>query len=98
MSLNLTQYPTGYCFLNKVTELVMTASDSVTMTLADPNAGPDVIFTGRYHPDFGGEIRIDLTDLVRDLVKSTVPTGSSDYEQTGFIRELQYRIEEDDGY
>lgn len=97
MSLNLTQRPTGYCFLNKVTELVMTASGSVTMTLVDPNAGPDVIFTGRYHPDFGGQIRIDLTDLVRDLVKSTVPTGSSDYEQTGFMRELQYKIEEDDG-
>ena len=98
MSLNLTQYPSGYCFLNKVTELVMTANDSVTMSLTlNPNGVSEEVFFGRYHPNFAGVIFIDLTDIVRNYVKSTVPTNDNDYVQTDFFKEFQYKIEEDNG-
>ena len=97
MSLNLTQYPTGLRFLNEVTELVMTAGDCVTMTLIDPNGGPDIIFTGRYHPDFNGQVKIDVTDIVKDYVKSTVPTDGNDFVQADFVKEFQFKIEEDNG-
>lgn len=98
MSLNLTQYPTGYCFLNKVTEFVMTADYSVTMSLMiDPNGSPEEIFTCRYHPNLNGVIFTDLTDIVKDYVKSTVPMDGNDFVQADFIKEFQFKIEEDHG-
>jgi hypothetical protein len=98
MSLNLTQYPSGYCYLNKVTEFVMTANYSVTMSLIiDPNGSPEEIFTSRYHPNLNGVIITDLTDIVKDYVKSTVPMDGNDFVQADFIKEFQFKIEEDYG-
>lgn len=98
MSLNLTQYPTGLCFLNKVTEFVMTANYSITMSLIiDPNGSPEEIFTSRYHPNLNGVIITDLTDIVKDYVKSTVPMDGNDFVQADFIKEFQFKIEEDYG-
>ena len=98
MSLNLTQYPNGLCFLNKVTEFVMTANYSITMSLIiDPNGSPEEIFTSRYHPNLNGVIITDLTDIVKDYVKSTVPMDGNDFVQADFIKEFQFKIEEDYG-
>lgn len=98
MSLNLTQYPSGYCYLNKVTEFVMSSTYSVTLTLTlNPNGVSEEIFVCRYHPNMHGVIFIDLTDIVRDYVKSIVPTNDNDYVQTDFFKEFQYKIEEDNG-
>ena len=98
MSLNLTQYPTGLCFLNKVTEFVMTADYSVTMSLIlDPNGSPEEIFTSRYHPNLNGVIFTDLTDIVKDYVKSTVPMDGNDFVQADFVKEFKFKIEEDHG-
>lgn len=98
MSLTLTQYPSGNCFRNKVTKFVMTSTYSVTMTITiNPNGQSAEIFTGRYHPDFNGRISVDITDIVKDYVKSTVPTNANDYAQTDFSKEFSYKIEEDNG-
>ena len=98
MSLNITQYPTGLCFLNKVTEFVMTANYSVTMSLIlDPNGSPEEIFTCRYHPNLNGVIFTDLTDIVKDYVKSTVPMDGNDFAQADFVKEFQFKIAEDNG-
>ncbi|MBQ8957627.1 MAG: hypothetical protein IJ057_03875 [Bacteroidales bacterium] len=98
MSLNLTQYPSGNCFRNKVTEFVMTSTYSVTMSITiNPNGQTEEIFTGRYRPDFSGQINVDVTDIVKDYVKSTVPTNANDYAQADFVKEFGYKIEEDNG-
>lgn len=98
MSLNLTQYPNGLCFLNKVTEFVMTATYSVTMSLIiDPNGSPEEVFTCRYHPNLNGVIFTDLTDIVMDYIKSTVPMDGNDFVQADFIKEFLFKIEEDYG-
>ena len=98
MSLNLTQYPIGLRFLNKVTEFAMTADYSVTMSLVlDPTGENEEIFAGRYHPDFNGQVKIDVTDIVKDYVKSTVPTDGNDFVQADFVKEFQFKIEEDNG-
>lgn len=98
MSLNLTQYPSGYCFLNKVTEFVMTSTYSVTMTLTiNPNGASEEIFSCRYHPNLNGVIFVDLTDIVKDYVKSIVPSNDNDFIQTDFVKEFQYKIDEDNG-
>lgn len=98
MSLNLTQYPTGLCFLNKVTRFVMTADNVVTLWLAlDPIGQNEEIFAGRYHPGLDGRIEVDVTGIVKDYVKTTVPTGENDYVQTGFAKTFGYKIEEDEG-
>lgn len=98
MSLNLTQYPTGLCFLNKVTRFKMTADHSVTIVLTlNPTGAGEEIFAGRYHPDFNGRITVDITDIVKDYVRTAVPTDGEDYEQSDLKKEFRYKIEEDSG-
>ena len=61
----------------------MSSTYSVTLTLTlNPNGVSEEIFVCRYHPNMHGVIFIDLTDIVRDYVKSTVPTNDNDYVQT----------------
>lgn len=76
----------------------MTADNSVTLSLTlDPNGLVEEIFVGRYHPDFNGQINVDVTDIVKDYVKSTVPTNVDEYVQSDFSKEFLYKIEEDNG-
>lgn len=76
----------------------MTADNSVTLSLTlDPNGQAEEIFVGRYHPDFNRQINVDVTDIVKDYVKSTVPTNVDEYVQSDFSKEFLYKIEEDDG-
>ena len=95
MSLTLTQYPSGRCFLNKVTEFILTSTYAVTFELT----ATATVFTGRYQPGLDGTIHVDVTNIVKDLLKAHVPSnGSVDaYTQADYEKEFTYKFEEDNG-
>lgn len=96
--LNLVQYPQGRCFLNKVPEIVMTAGDSVSMSVwLIHGGGMSEVFSGRYQPDFSHRITIDISDIVRNHLKAIMPTNDSDLYQAGFEAHFAFKADEDYG-
>ena len=94
--LNPISYPQGRCFLDKVPNIVMTAGNNVNMSLwlANPR---ERVFAGRYQPGFDGKITIDISDIVANHLKTTLPTGTNDHQQTGFETQFIFKVDEDQG-
>lgn len=93
--LNPIQYPTGKCFLDKVPEIVMTAGDSVSMSLRLMEGPATEVFVGRYQPDFSGKISIDISDIVRDYLETTMPADEGDLYQSGFEVRFSFKVHEE---
>ena len=94
--LNPIQYPTGRCFLNKVPDIVMTAGNNVRMSLWLVDGGSmSVVFDGRYQPDFNQRISIDISSIVKDYLKTTLPVDDGDIFQTGFETHFIIKADED---
>lgn len=55
------------------------------------------VFAGRYQPDFSGKIAIDISDIVRDYLKTLMPTNESDLFQSGFEVHFAFKVDEDNG-
>lgn len=92
--LNLISYPQGRCFLDKVPNIVMTAGNNVNMSLwlTSPR---ERVFAGRYHPGFDGKITIDISDIVANHLKTTLPAGTNDHYQEGFETHFIFKVDED---
>ena len=96
--LNLIQYPTGHCFLNKLPNIVMSAGNSVSMSvwLID-GGGMRSVFAGRYQPDFDGKISVDISGIVKNHLKAMMPTNDGDLYQSGFEAHFIFKADEDYG-
>lgn len=91
MSINLTQYPDAMSFKNKVKDFTISSQIGVTFTLYEGN--DTIIFTGNYHPDFGNTIRIDVSEIIADRLKTAFPS-SDRYLQPDWAKTFGYKIED----
>ena len=91
MSINLTQYPDAMSFKNKVKDFTISSQIGVTFTLYEGN--DTIIFTGNYHPDFGNTIRIDVSEIIADRLKTAFPS-SDRYLQPDWVKTFGYKIED----
>ena len=92
--LNLISYPTGKCFLNKVPEIVTTAEGGIEFSLWLAQSPMTEVFAGRYQPDFDGKISIDISDIVKNHLKTTMPADESDLYQSGFEAHFIFKMNE----
>lgn len=95
--LNLIQYPSGKCFLNRMPEIIMHADERVSMSLWLMQGAMTEVFAGRYQPDFDHKITIDISDIVRDYLKAIMPANESDLYQSGFEAHFAFKVDEDYG-
>lgn len=94
--LNLIQYPTGYCFLNKLPNIVMSAGNTVNMSVwLIEGGGRRSVFAGRYQPDFDGQISVDISGIVKNHLKAMMPANDSDLYQSGFEAHFIFKVDED---
>lgn len=97
--LNPISYPTGKCFMDKVPEIVLeTGRDGlVIVRLQRLTGGISDIFVGRYVSDPSGRIAVDVTDIVRDYLKTEMPYDNGDFHQPGFEAHFIFKANEDYG-
>lgn len=96
--LNLIQYPTGHCFINKLPNIVMSAGNSVSMSVwFIDGGGMRSVFAGRYQPDFDGKISVDISGIVKNHLKAMMPTNDGDLYQSGFEAHFIFKADEDYG-
>lgn len=96
--LNPIQYPTGHCFLNKLPNIVMTAGNSVSMSVWLIDGGSmSSLFAGRYQPDFDGKISVDISGIVKNHLKAMMPSNDGDLYQSEFEAHFIFKADEDQG-
>ncbi len=92
MSLTLTQYPDTMSFKNTVKEFIVPTQVGVTLSLFLGNdTSGTLLFEGNYQPDFSNNVRIDVSDIVAEQLKTVLPS-SNNYLQADWAKVFCYRI------
>lgn len=92
MSLTLTQYPDTMSFKNAVKEFIVPTQVGVTLSLFLGNdTSGTLLFEGNYQPDFSNNVRIDVSDIVAEQLKTVLPS-SNNYLQADWAKVFCYRI------
>ena len=92
MSLTLTQYPDTMSFKNAVKEFIVPTQVGVTLSLFLGNdTSGTLLFEGNYQPDFSNNVRIDVSDIVAEQMKTVLPS-SNNYLQADWAKVFCYRI------
>lgn len=92
MSLTLTQYPDTMSFKNTVKEFIVPTQVGVTLSLFLGNdTSGTLLFEGNYQPDFSNNVRIDVSDIVAEQLKTVLPSNNN-YLQADWAKVFCYRI------
>lgn len=92
MSINLTQHPDTMSFKNAVKEFIVPTQIGVTLSLYLGNStSGTLLFEGNYQPDFSNNVRIDVSDIIAEQLKTILPS-SNNYLQADWSKEFCYRI------
>lgn len=92
MSLTLTQYPDTMSFKNTVKEFIVPTKVGVTLSLFLGNdTSGTLLFEGNYQPDFSNNVRIDVSDIVAEQLKTVLPSNNN-YLQADWAKVFCYRI------
>ena len=92
MSLTLTQYPDTMSFKNAVKEFIVPTQVGVTLSLFLGNdTSGTLLFEGNYQPDFSNNVRIDVSDIVAEQLKTVLPSNNN-YLQADWAKVFCYRI------
>ena len=93
MSINLTQYPDAMSFKNKLKEFVIPTQVGVSLSLfLGNNTSGTLLFEGNYQPDFSNNVKIDVSDIVEEQLKTVLPSNNNNYLQADWSKGFFYRI------
>lgn len=92
--LNLISYPQGRCFLNRLPKIVLTSDYNLIFSLWLTQGSMTEVFACKYQPNFDGKISIDISDVVRNHLKTLMPANESDLYQSGFEAHFAFKMNE----
>jgi hypothetical protein len=91
MAITIISLPTGRCLSGNLPKIRLSADEDVRIRLM---AGDKTLIDETYTPDFTDAINLDLSELVRDALSFTMPTGDV-FVQPALVRPFTLLLNDD---